>query len=185
MFTARPLCSTMFPWFPRYYGLSDSQPRQTSRLCIPGHPSAPSPGRSGSPRFLGASFRARSSQPPRGALQVHMPIASPQVSDFVIFGSLAAPNWRIEAESDSLSLGLTRSRSTRFKCFAIRPVPDYRSASHVRLPSHRGPPLHGERAITIAGTFSQQDAPGLAWRSKDAEDGRQRTEGGGQRADDG
>ncbi|MDZ7696029.1 MAG: hypothetical protein U5R49_03555 [Deltaproteobacteria bacterium] len=35
-----------------------------------------------------------------------MPITSPQVSGFVIFGSLATPNERIEAESDSLSLRL-------------------------------------------------------------------------------
>ena len=32
----------------------------------------------------------------------------------------------------------------------------------------RGPPVDSERAIAMAGSFSQQDASGLAWCSKDA-----------------
>jgi len=100
-------------------GLSDSQLQQTFRLFIPGRPPALLPGRSGSPRFLDASFRARSSLSPRGALQVPILVSSLQVTGFVISGSLATPNQCIEAESDSLALGLTRSRSGGFAPFCI------------------------------------------------------------------
>jgi hypothetical protein len=134
-------------------GLSDSHLRQTLRLFIPGRPPALSPGRSGSPRFLDASFRARSSQPPRGALQVLLLVSSRQVTGFVISGSLATPNKRNEAESDSLALGLTRSRSRGHSPFASIYCYEYRPASYDRLPSRRGPPLHGERVITKADTF--------------------------------
>ena len=127
--------------------------RQTLRLFIPGRPSALSPGRSGSPRFLGASFRARSSQPPRGALLVLLLVSSRQVTGFIISGSLATPNERNEAESDSLALGLTRSRFRGISPFASSYCSKYRPASHDRLPSRRGPPLDGERVITIADTF--------------------------------
>ena len=132
--------------------LSDSHLQQISRLCIPGHPPALAPSHGGSPRFLDASFRARSPQPPRGVLQVLLSVASLQVSGFVISGSLTTPTWRNEAESGSLSLGLARSQSVGFSYFAIQYNLDHRSASCARLPSHRGPPLHGERTITTVDT---------------------------------
>ena len=86
-----PFAPSCFQDFLATMGLSDSQPRQIFRLFIPGYPSAPPPSRGGSPRFLDASFRARPPQPPRGAPQVHTPVASLQVPGFIIFGSLAAP----------------------------------------------------------------------------------------------
>jgi hypothetical protein len=148
-----PLAPSCFQDFLATMGLSDSRLRQTLRLFIPGHPPARSPGRSGSPRFLDASFRARSSQPPRGALQVPLFVSSLQVAGFINSGSLAAPNQRNEAESDSLALGLTRLRSRGITPFASICTYEYRPASHAWLPSRRGPPLHGERTITTADTF--------------------------------
>ena len=160
-----PLAPSCFQDFFATMGLSDSQLQQTFRLFIPGHLSTPSPGHSGSPRFLGASFRARSPLSPRDALQMHLPVASLQISDFGVSGRLVASTWRNEAEPGSLALGLTRLRSVVSLHFAFNNIINYRSASHVRLPSHRGPPLHSEQTITMAGTLSQQDAPGLSWRS--------------------
>jgi hypothetical protein len=148
-----PLAPPCFQGFFATMGLSDSHLRQTLRLFIPGRLPAPSPGRSGSPRFLDASFRARSSQPPRGALQMLILVSSLQVAGFIISGSLATPKQRNEAESDSLALGLTRSRFRGISPFASSYRSEYRPASHDRLPSRRGPPLNGERAITIADTF--------------------------------
>jgi hypothetical protein len=148
-----PLAPPCFQGFLATMGLSDSHLRQTFRLFIPGRLPALSPGRSGSPRFLDASFRARSPQSPRGALQVLLLVSSLQVTGFIISGSLATPDQCNEAESDSLALGLTRSRSRGFAPFASICCYGYRPASHARLPSRRGPPLHGERVITIADTF--------------------------------
>ena len=148
-----PLAPPCFQGFFATMGLSDSHLRQTLRLFIPGRPPARPPSRSGSPRFLDASFRARSPQPPRGALQVLSLVSSLQVTGFIISGSLATPNERNEAESGSLALGLTRSRSRGLNPFAFIIYYQYRPASHARLPSRRGPPLHGERAITMADTF--------------------------------
>ena len=96
---------------------------------------------------------------------MHLPVASLQMTDFVESGRLVASTWCNEAEPGSLALGLTRLRSVVSLHFAFNDYITYRSASHARLPSHRGPPLHSEQAITMAGTFSQQDAPGLSWRS--------------------
>jgi hypothetical protein len=148
-----PLAPSCFQDFLATMGLSDSRLRQIHRLFIPGYLPALSPHRSGSPRFLDASLRARSPLSPRGALQVHMPVSSLQVTGFIIFGSLAAPDWCNEAEPGSLALGLTRSRSRGSTPIAFIISYEYRPASHVRLPSRRGPPLHGERSITMADTF--------------------------------
>ena len=134
-------------------GLSDSHLRQAFRLFIPDQPPALSPNRNGSPRFLDASFRARSPLSPRGALQVPILVSSLQVTGFVISGSLATSNLCNEAESGSLALGLTRSRFRGFAPFASICCYEYRPASHAQLPSRRGPPLHGERVITMADTF--------------------------------
>jgi len=135
-----PLAPSCFQDFPATMGLSDSRPRQTSRLFIPGFPPALSPSRSGPPRFLGASFRARSSQPPRGALQVLILVASLQMAGFIISGSLIAPNQRNEAEMDTGP-----------------------------LPALGYPPPGGRRymaneQLPWLTPFSQQDAPGFAWR---------------------
>jgi hypothetical protein len=147
-----PLAPRALPRFFATMGLSDSRLQQTSRLFIPGYPPALTPDHSGSPRFLGASFRARSPLSPRDALQMHLPVASLQISDFVVSGRLVASIWCNEAEPGSLALGLTRLRSVVSLHFALNNVIGYRPASHARLPSHRGPPLHSEQAITMAGT---------------------------------
>jgi len=160
-----PLAPRALPRFFATMDLSDSQSQQISRLCIPGHPLALTPSRAGSPRFLGASFRTRPPQTPRNALQVPTPVATLQVAGFVHYGRLATLSWTNEAESGSLALGLARSRSVVLTTSQSGSTPDYRSAPHDRLPSHRGPPLHGEQAITMTDTFSQQDTPGLSWRT--------------------
>jgi len=51
--------------------------------------SVATPCAAGSPRFLSGSFPARCPHPPRKARQVLLPVASPPVSGFIIFGSLA------------------------------------------------------------------------------------------------
>ena len=130
-------------------GLSDSRLRWTSRLLIPGRLLAPAPSSSGSPRFLGASFRKRLPLTPRSAPQVPLPVASLQVSGFILYGGLPALTQINEAETGSLSLRLSRSWSVGFSHFPLRFSSGHRSASPDRLPSHRGPPLHGERAISI------------------------------------
>ena len=68
-------------------------------------------------------------------------------------GCLAALTWCNEAETGSLALGLTRSRSVVSLHIAIIISSNHRPASHGQLPSHRGPPLHSEQAITMADTF--------------------------------
>jgi hypothetical protein len=98
-------------------------------------------------------------------LQVLMLVSSLQISGFSFSGSLAASNWCNEAETGSLALGLTLSRYVVSLHFACRLTSADRSAFHAWLPAHRGPPLHVERAIHMADTLSQQDAPGLAWRT--------------------
>jgi hypothetical protein len=148
-----PLAPSCFQDFPATMGLSDSRLRSPDRLFIPGQPSVCSPYRSGSPRFLGASFRARFPLPPRGALQVPTPVASLQVSGLAVSGRLATPTLRNEADPGSLSLRLTRSQSRAVNPFVTRIAPGHRSASHAQLPSRRGPPLHGERAITMTDSF--------------------------------
>jgi len=95
-----------------------------------------------------------------------LPVTILQMAGFHVSGRLAASDWCNEAETGSLALGLTRSRSVVSLHFAVDVTINHRPASHVRLPLHRGPPLHSEQAITMAGTFSQQDAPGLSWRSE-------------------
>jgi hypothetical protein len=148
-----PLAPSCFQDFLATMGLSDSRLRQTARLFIPAYPVVPTPRRRGSPRFLGPSFRARFPLSPRGALQVHTPVASLQVSGLTISGRLATPTLRNEADSGSLALRLTRSQSGAIHPFATRVTPSCRSASYVQLPSRRGPPLHGERAISMTDSF--------------------------------
>lgn len=169
-----PLAPSCFQDFPATMGLSDSRPRQISRLCIPDHPPAFTPGRGGSPRFLDASFSARSPLPPRDALQVLALVSSLQISGFSFSGRLAASNWCNEAETGSLALGLTLSQSAGFNRFACPQPATDRPAFHDWLPAHRGPPLHAERAIHMADTFSQQDTPGLAWRTRGHRDHREK-----------
>jgi len=147
-----PFAPSCFQDFLATMGLSDSRMQQISRLFIPGHPPAFPPSRSGSPRFLGASFRKRPPLSPRSAPQVRIPVSSLQVSGFAQSGRLATPTLCNEAETGSLSLGLMRSRFRGINPFATRVTPDHRSASHGWLPSRRGPPLHGEQAITMADT---------------------------------
>jgi len=148
-----PLAPSCFQGFLATMGLSDSRLQQSLRLFIPGYPPALSPGRNGSPRFLGASFRARSPLSPRGALQVRLSVSSLQVTGFIISGSLATPDKCNEAETGSLALGLTRLRSRGFAPLASTYFYGHRPASCARLPSRRGPPLHGERTISMADSF--------------------------------
>ncbi len=63
-------------------------------------------------------------------------------------------HWCNEAETGSLSLGLTRSWSRGTTSFASHPLGGDRPASRDRLPLHGGPPLHGERAITMVNSLS-------------------------------
>jgi hypothetical protein len=148
-----PLAPSCFQDLLATMGLSDSRLRQMTRLFIPAYPVVPTPHRRGSPRFLGPSFRARLPLSPRGALQVPTPVASLQMSGLAISGRLATPTLRNEAESGSLALRLTRSQSGAIHPFVTRFSPSYRSASYAQLPSRRGPPLHGERAITMTDSF--------------------------------
>jgi len=166
MSTARPLGSILFPGLPRYYGPlrlpsatgfpviysrspsgSCAESRwvsQVPRCVFPRAPSPTTPGCSASAytRCFLADIRLR-----------HL-------------RQLGRTRLCNEAESGSLALGLTRSRSAGFSCFAFRLPPDHRSASHAWLPSHRGPPLHGERAITMADTLqsARRTRLGLARR---------------------
>jgi len=130
-------------------GLSDSHPDRPCGYWFP-HSSGFTYS-NGSPRFLCTSFYARSPLSPRSALWLQMLISSPQVTGFIVSGSLAALIWCNEAESGSLSLGLTHS------CSGVLPpslsVKKNRPASCLRLPTSRGAPLYSERAITIAGSF--------------------------------
>jgi hypothetical protein len=148
-----PFAPSCFQDFPATMGLSDSRLRSSVRLFIPGQPSVHSPYHSGSPRFLGASFRVRFPLSPRDARQVPLPVASLPVSGFTISGRLATPTLRNEADLGSLALRLTRSRSGAVHPFVTRVASGHRSASYARLPSRRGPPLHGERAITMTDSF--------------------------------
>jgi hypothetical protein len=59
------------------------------------------------------TFDIRCSQPPRIARWLHLPVASPSMLDFTLFGGLVAIKLRNEAESDSLVLRLM-SLSKRF-----------------------------------------------------------------------
>jgi hypothetical protein len=145
-----PLAPSCFHDFLATMGLSDSRLRQTPRLFIPGHPSSR---RSGSPRFLGPSFRARFPLSPRGALPVLSPVASPQISGLTLSGRLATPTLHNEADSGSLALRLTRSQSGVIHPFVTRIAPNHRTAPHDQLPFRRGPPLHGERVITMTDSF--------------------------------
>jgi hypothetical protein len=64
----------------------------------------------GSPRFLGLSFSARLSQPPRITLQTHSLIESLETTGFTFLGRLAVTIFGCnEAEADSLALRLTDS----------------------------------------------------------------------------
>ena len=90
----------------------------------------------GSPRFLDASFRARSPLSPRGALQVPILISSLQVKGFSISGSLAAPNRCNEAESGSLALRLALS--------PLKASPDRVTPSHARSATCQTGNLQGE-----------------------------------------
>ena len=119
-------------------------------------------GRCGYPRFPVTSLRACSLQSPRDALRVLMLVTSPQMAGFAFSGELATSNGCNEAESSSLPLGLTRSRSGAFHPFAPsgRARRD-QNASRVRLPTHEILPLHGEQAITIADTFQSARCPAL------------------------
>ena len=149
-----PLAPSCFQNFLATMGLSDSHLRQTPRLFIPAHPVVIlTPRRRGSPRFLGPSFPARLPLSPRGALPVLSPIASLQVSGLTVSGRLATPTLPNEAGSGSLTLRLTGSQSGAIRPFVTRLLPGYRTASYARLPSRRGPPLHGERAIPMTDSF--------------------------------
>ena len=92
-------------------------------------------------------------------------VASPPVAGFTISGRLATPTLRNEAESGSLSLGLTRSQSKATHLFATTvvvtgplPKPDH--------PSMGGRRYMANDQLPWLTPFSQQDAPGFAWRTR-------------------
>jgi len=85
-----PFALRALPRFFTTMGLSDSRHGQLT-VIDSRQPLVPNHRHAGSPRFLDVSFRARSPQPPRGALQLHLLVASPQVTGFTISGRLATP----------------------------------------------------------------------------------------------
>ena len=149
MCTVGPLRSTGITPLPRYY-----QPRR-----LPDTPAGPyvfgsavgfHP-RAGSHRFLDASVRVRSPQSPRNARRMLSVVASSPVAGFTISGRLATSDLCNEAETGSLYWG-SRVRGQRLSSHRLHTGGD-RPASRVQLPSPEGPPLYGERPITIADSF--------------------------------
>ena len=86
-----------------------------ARLLLPAHVCWPLTGTQspqhdgGSPRSRVQSLRARCPLSPRQARRMPVPIASPPLLGFIIYGSLAACTVLHEADTGSLTLRLTRS----------------------------------------------------------------------------
>jgi hypothetical protein len=159
--TVTPLGSTRVSRFLATMGVSDFRPRPCDGLCVrrhrwvrlaPAHPG-------GSPRFLDPSFCARCTLPPRIAPRVHSLIASARATDLHFSGWEATNDLRNEAETVSLALRLAH------------------------LPSRASQPTvtrgHAESATRrmsnyVTGTLTQQERPGLAWRTRGRKERRER-----------
>jgi len=148
-----PLAPPCFQGFLTTMGLSDSHLRQISRLFIPGHPSAlhlATVGLPGSSVHLSARAFPYHPGAPYRCICPLLPCrfqASPHPAGWPL------PSMCNEAETGSLSLRLTRSQSRGSTSFASHLSGGDRPASRDRLPLRRGPPLHGEQAITMANSF--------------------------------
>ena len=161
-----PLAPPCFQGFLATMGLSDSHMRQTSRLFIPSHPSAlhrATVGLPGSSVHLSARAFPYHPEAPYRCTCPLLPCrfqASPHPAGW------PHPLTCNEAEIGSLSLRLTRSWSRGPTSFASHLNGGDRPASRDRLPSRRGPPLHGEQAITMANSFqlARRTRLGLAHR---------------------
>ena len=155
-----------FQGFLATMGLSDSHMRQTSRLFIPGHPPAlirATVGLPGSSVHLSARAFPYHPGAPCKCICPLLPCrfqASPHPAGW------PHPITCNEAETSSLSLRLTRSRSRGPTSFASHLAGGDRPASRDRLPSRRGPPLHVEQAINMANSFqlARRTRLGLAHR---------------------
>jgi hypothetical protein len=148
-----PFAPRALPRFLTTMGLSDSHLRQISRLFIPRNPSAQGRATVGLPgSSVHLSARAFPYHPgaPYRCTCLLLPCkfqASPHPAGWPL------PVMCNEAETGSLSLRLTRSQSRGSTSFASHLSGGDRPASRDRLPSRRGPPLHGEQAITMANSF--------------------------------
>jgi len=153
-------CSQQGPFAPRALprisartGLSDSRSSPQRVIDSPLKLVQTADHRNGSPEVPRCVFpRALSPLTPRcltGAYTRFFPVSG----RLQHFREVGHTHWCNEAETGSLSLGLTRSQSGGITSFASHPFGGNRPASHDRLPSHRGPPLLGERVITKVNTF--------------------------------
>ncbi len=116
-------------------GLSDSRSGPRKVICSPAG-SVPNHRRSGSPRFLGRSFRARRPQPPRQARRPLAPVSSSPAAGFATASRLAAPR-----------LNLTRPNRIHLRYGSrVRPA-GLRRCGSLRTPPA---PLPVERAIDRA-----------------------------------
>jgi hypothetical protein len=82
--------------FPRQVGRNRIKPLTCQRLLPPICPPH------GTSQVSDFTFDARCSQPPRIARWLHLPVASPSMIDFALFGGLVAIKLRNEAESPCL-----------------------------------------------------------------------------------
>ena len=135
---------------------SDFRCRRAARLWFPWCPcpdsTAESRLRSGSPGYRVLSFVTRPLQPPRAARRVHLSVSSPPIPGFAIFGRLANRQWRNEAESSSLVLGLATSLSDGYHPPSPFAIAKDRSVSRALLPPHATAQLHVERTIYMCST---------------------------------
>ena len=156
MTEAWPLRSTPFPGLPHYYGplrlpAAAAMQVMVSPQALSAALADPAPGLPGSSANL--STRALPSRPgrPDGCLCSFLPRrwqASPSLEGW------PPPYERNEADTGSLSLGLTSSLSRQ----AHSPSPrgealEDRPTTHGRLPLRGRPQLHAERAIGMSDTF--------------------------------
>jgi len=153
-FPVWPLRSTGVTPLPRYYGPLRLPVEAACRVMDSPAALRACPHLVGSPRFLGHSFGMRPPQPPRLVSWMLSLVSSPRTAGFVISGRLTTSDWRNEAESGSLSLGLTPllSKGVLPSSPPSAKLED-RPAPRARLPSHKRPQLHVERAIDMANTF--------------------------------
>ena len=154
-----PFAPRELPRFPATTTPSDFRPCSTSWLWIPNRAFWSIPQHAGSPRFLDFSLGTRCPLPPRRARRVHMPVTSPPM--------LASPSLK----GWPLSISLTRLNRVRFRYGSHR-APC--RASGLGCPHSLPARLHVSQAFHMVNSFSSQEKPGLAWRTRAAEQQRNR-----------